>query len=87
MKPVEIVQRALVNSSKAGDLVLDLFMGSGTTMIACEQTGRRSYGMELDPVYVDVCVQRWDEFTGRKAQRITCKKKTPMGVGVEEATK
>ncbi|MFA5291922.1 MAG: DNA modification methylase [Phycisphaerae bacterium] len=69
MKPVEIVQRALVNSSKAGDMVLDLFMGSGTTMIACEQTGRVSYGMELDPIYCDVVVKRYEEFTGQKAQR------------------
>jgi site-specific DNA-methyltransferase (adenine-specific) len=85
MKPVEIVQRALVNSSKAGDLVLDLFMGSGTTMIACEQTGRVSYGMELDPIYCDVIVKRYEEFTGEKA--VLLNDTTPTGAGVEEATK
>ncbi|HBR20536.1 MAG: hypothetical protein UV78_C0046G0002 [Parcubacteria group bacterium GW2011_GWA2_43_17] len=83
MKPVEIVHRALVNSSKAGDLVLDLFMGSGTTLIACEQTGRRSYGMELDPIYCDVIVKRYEEFTGGKAVLIN--DKTPTSAGVEEA--
>jgi DNA modification methylase len=71
MKPVEIVQRALVNSSKKGDLILDLFMGSGTTLIAAHTLQRRCYGMELDPVYADVVVLRWQEFTGKKAVRIT----------------
>ena len=70
MKPVEIVQRALVNSSQPGDLVLDLFMGSGTTLIASQAAGRRCYGMELDPIYADVIVKRWEEFTGKKAIRI-----------------
>ena len=87
MKPVEIVERALVNSSKAGDLVLDLFMGSGTTLIACHKNNRISYGMELDPIYCDVIVKRWEEFTGKKAERITCNDTTPTGAGVEEATK
>jgi DNA modification methylase len=86
MKPVEIVERALVNSSKAGDLVLDLFMGSGTTLIACHKNNRISYGMELDPIYCDVIVKRWEEFTGKKAKRITCNDTTPTGAGVEEAT-
>jgi DNA modification methylase len=87
MKPVEIVQRALVNSSKAGDLVLDLFMGSGTTLIACHKNNRISYGMELDPIYCDVIVKRYEEFTGKKAERITCNDTTPTGAGVEEAMK
>jgi len=87
MKPVEIVERALVNSSKAGDLVLDLFMGSGTTLIACHKNNRISYGMELDPVYVDVIIDRWQKFTGKKAVLIN--DTTPAAVaGVcEEATK
>jgi DNA modification methylase len=68
MKPVELIERALVNSSKAGDLVLDLFGGSGSTMIACEKTGRSSRLMELDPRYCDVIVKRWQEFTGKTAQ-------------------
>lgn len=75
MKPVEIVQRALVNSSKRGDLVLDLFMGSGTTLIAAQTLNRRCFGMEIDPRYADVVVQRWEDYTGKKAVRIT--KETP----------
>ena len=67
MKPVELIERALVNSSKAGDLVLDLFGGSGSTMIACEKMGRSSRLMELDPKYCDVIVRRWQDFTGRTA--------------------
>jgi DNA modification methylase len=65
MKPVELIERALANSSKAGDLVLDLFGGSGSTLIACEKIGRSSRQMELDPKYCDVIVQRWQEFTGK----------------------
>lgn len=54
-------------SSAAGSLVLDAFLGSGSTLIACEETGRKCYGMEIDPRYVDVIVKRWEEFKGRKA--------------------
>ena len=57
MKPVELIERALLNSSKAGDLVVDLFGGSGSTLIACEKTGRSSRLMELDPKYCDVIVE------------------------------
>lgn len=67
MKPVELVSRAVINSSKSGDLVLDLFGGSGTTLIACEKNGRTCYSMELDPGYCDVIVERWENFTGQKA--------------------
>ncbi|MCK9299033.1 MAG: hypothetical protein M0P21_08740 [Methanoculleus sp.] len=70
MKPIELVARAIKNSSDRGEAVLDLFGGSGSTMIACEQTGRRSYTMEMDPKYCDVIVQRWENFTGRKAELI-----------------
>jgi DNA modification methylase len=66
-KPVELPQRALTNSSKQGDAVLDLFGGSGSTLIACEKTGREARLMELDPKYVDVIVRRWQEFTGKQA--------------------
>ena len=69
MKPVELVARAVENSSSAGDIVLDLFLGSGTTLIAAEQTGRICYGMEIDPRYCDVIVKRWEAFTGKKAER------------------
>ena len=67
MKPVELVARAITNSSNVGDSVLDLFGGSGTTLIAAEQTGRTCYMMELDPHYCDVIIQRWEHFTGGKA--------------------
>lgn len=66
-KPVELIDRALVNSSKAGDTVADLFGGSGSTMIACERRERVCRSIELDPKYVDRIVRRWQEFTGKKA--------------------
>lgn len=62
-KPVELVMYALHNSSKVDDIILDPFLGSGSTLIGCEKTNRICYGMELDPRYVDVIVQRWCEFT------------------------
>jgi DNA modification methylase len=67
MKPVELIERALFNSSKRGDLVVDLFGGSGSTMIACEKTARTARLMELDPKYADVAIQRWQDFTGKEA--------------------
>lgn len=67
MKPVELVERALMNSSKAGDIVADFFGGSGTTLIACERTGRICHMLELDPKYLDVIVTRWMQFTGKQA--------------------
>lgn len=69
MKPIPLVSRAIMNSSKVHDVVLDMFLGSGTTLMAAEQTNRICYGMEYDPVYCDVIVQRWEEFTGQKAIR------------------
>ena len=69
-KPVELAVRAIQYSSLAGENVLDLFGGSGSTLIACEQTGRKAFLMELDPPYCDVIVQRWEKFTGKKAQRV-----------------
>jgi DNA modification methylase len=67
MKPVELVERALVNSSKAGDIVVDLFGGSGSTLIGCERRGRKARLMEVDPKYADVVVRRWQEYTGKQA--------------------
>ncbi len=67
MKPLELVERALTNSSREGDRVLDLFLGSGSTLIAAERTDRICFGMELDPRYVDVAVARWESFTGGRA--------------------
>lgn len=69
-KPVELAARAIVYSSRPGERVLDLFGGSGSTLIACEQQGRRAFLMELDAPYCDVIVQRWEAFSGKKAQRI-----------------
>ena len=71
MKPVELVERAIQNSSKSRDIVLDLFGGSGTTLIACEKTNRQARLVELDPKFVDVIVKRWEEYTGQKAIRET----------------
>ena len=67
MKPVELVERAITNSSKSRDIVLDLFGGSGTTLIAAERTGRSARLLELDPKYVDVIVERWQNLTGEVA--------------------
>ena len=68
-KPVELASRAIQYSSRLGENVLDLFGGSGSTLIAAEQTGRRAFLMELDPLYCDVIVNRWERFTGQKARR------------------
>jgi len=70
-KPVALIERALQNSSKGGDVVSDLFGGSGSTMIACEKLGRQARMMELDPKYCDVIVKRWEDFTGKKAVLLT----------------
>ena len=70
MKPVELVARALANSSRAGELVYDPFAGSGTTLIAAEQTGRRCASVELDPRYAQVSIERWQSFSGRTAERL-----------------
>ena len=67
MKPVELIERALVNSSKAGDLVVDLFGGSGSTLIGCERRGRHARLMEIDPKYADVIVVRYQEYSGKPA--------------------
>jgi len=69
MKPLPLIERAIRNSSQSGDKVLDLFLGSGSTLIACERTGRVCYGIELEPLYVDVARMRWEAFTGEKARR------------------
>jgi DNA modification methylase len=66
-KPVELIERALLNSSKAGDLVVDLFGGSGSTLIACERRGRKARLMEIDPKYADVIVRRYQEYSGKPA--------------------
>jgi DNA modification methylase len=68
MKPVELVERALRNSSKTRDTILDPFGGSGTTLIACERANRQARVIELDPRYCDVIIRRWQEFTGQEAE-------------------
>jgi DNA modification methylase len=79
-KPVELAVRAMQYSSREGEHVLDLFGGSGSTLIAAEQTGRKAFLMELDPLYCDVIVTRWEQFTGRKAERIA----VPQAASAEE---
>ena len=69
MKPIELMERALENSSVPGNRVLDAFGGSGSTLIAAEKTKRIARLMELDPKYVDVIVRRWQDYTGKQATR------------------
>lgn len=71
MKPIPLFSYLMKNSTKPGDIVLDLFAGSGTTLVCAEQLGRRCFTMELDPHYCDVVLTRWEQFTGKVAQRIT----------------
>ena len=70
MKPVKLMARQIQNSSKPGEIVLDIFGGSGSTLMACEQLQRSCYTMELDPKYIDVIIKRWEDFTGKKAVKI-----------------
>lgn len=70
MKPVRMIADQIVNSSRKGEIVLDLFGGSGSTLMACEQTGRKARLMELDPVFCDVIIERYEAFTGEKAIKI-----------------
>jgi site-specific DNA-methyltransferase (adenine-specific) len=68
MKPVSLMEYLVKNSSKQEDIILDSFLGSGSTLIACEKLNRLCYGIELDPKYCDVIVKRWENFTGKKAE-------------------
>ena len=70
-KPVALAEKALGNSSKSGDMIIDLFGGSGSTLIACEKQNRHARLMELDPKYCDVIVKRWEDFTGKKAELLS----------------
>lgn len=70
MKPVNLIKKQIRNSSREGEVVLDLFGGSGTTLIACEEMNRRCLMMEYDPHYADVIIHRWEEMTGKKAERL-----------------
>jgi DNA modification methylase len=68
VKPTSLVADAILDSTGRGDIVLDGFLGSGTTVIAAERTGRRCYGLELDPAYVDTIIRRWQRLFGRSAR-------------------
>lgn len=70
MKPLKLIARCVLNSSKKGDNVLDSFNGGGSTLMVCERTQRTCYAMELDPVYVERTISRWEEETGLKAKKI-----------------
>jgi site-specific DNA-methyltransferase (adenine-specific) len=67
-KPVALSQKAVLNNSKEDDIIFDSFLGSGSTLIACEKTNRKCYGIELDPKYCDIIIKRWENFTGKKAE-------------------
>jgi DNA modification methylase len=71
VKPVALVADAILDCSARADIVLDSFLGSGTTVIACERTGRACYGMELSSIYVDTVIRRWQAFTGKSAIHAT----------------
>jgi len=70
VKPVALVSDAILDSTKRNDIVLDLYLGSGTTLLAAERTGRRCYGIEIDGRYIDAAIERWERLTGQKAQNI-----------------
>jgi DNA modification methylase len=84
-KPVELAVRAMQYSSRAGENVLDLFGGSGSTLIAAQQTGRKALLMELDPLYCDVIVQRYEQFTGQKAERVPAAEPAPAAASSDAA--
>lgn len=82
-KPVALIERAIENSSRRGDVVLDVFGGSGSTLIACERTQRIARLVELDPRYCDVIVERWQKITGRKAVRRAAAEISPISSASE----
>ena len=73
MKPVALWAQAVTDGSRKGEIVYDPFLGSGTTIIAAEQLGRKCYGMEISPQYCDVIVKRWETLTGKQAVRVPSK--------------
>ena len=70
MKPLPLIERAIENSSRPGDLITDMFLGSGSTLIACERTGRTCFGIEIDPNYASIILMRWEAFAGEQAHRV-----------------
>jgi DNA modification methylase len=69
VKPTALVADSLQDVTKRGDLVLDIFLGSGTTLVAAERSGRRFRGVDIDPAYIDVAIERWETITGQEAQK------------------
>jgi DNA modification methylase len=69
MKPIEMISQTIKDGTQEGEIVFDCFLGSGTTLISCEQTNRICYGVEIDPHYVEVAVKRWEQYTGKKARK------------------
>ncbi|MFA7752016.1 DNA-methyltransferase, partial [Klebsiella pneumoniae] len=86
VKPLALVKDAILDSTKRGDLVLDLFSGSGTTILAADDTGRRGAAMELDPIYTDTTILRWQEHSGKEAV-LASSGRTFREVRVERATR
>jgi DNA modification methylase len=82
VKPIKMVADALLDCTKPGDIVLDAFLGSGTTLMAAERVGRRCYGIEIDPLYVDTAIRRWQTYRGDEAIH-TASKKTFAQVATE----
>ena len=74
-KPVQMITKGILNSSMGENIVCDLFLGSGSTLIACEKTNRICYGMEIDPAYISIVLERWEEYTGYDAIRLNDNKK------------
>jgi DNA modification methylase len=75
MKPIELIANALLNSTLENNNVIDVFGGSGSTLIACEQLNRKCYIMEIDPIYIDVIIERWAKFTNKDPIRLNDNKK------------
>ena len=86
VKPVAMVADAMLDCSARGEIVLDAFLGSGTTVIAAERTGRRGYGLELDPAYVDTIIRRWQTLTGGSARHAVSGRSFDHLVAQAEAT-
>ncbi len=86
-KPVALAEWCLEKYGKTGDKVLDLFLGSGSTLIACEKTDRTCYGMELSPAYCDVILKRWQDFTGKEATHAETGERFNSGVRIPSARK
>jgi len=80
MKPIELIERAINNSSKEEDVILDLFGGSGSTLVTCEQLNRKCYTMELDPYYVSVILERWEKMTGKQHEKIENQKESELNM-------